>query len=318
MNPLFSLLVITAITGIAQNPQTQQQGLIRTKVAYASGMMICVGNEGVAAARFDEPFELGNETGNGVVGIKYRWRFQAFDDAKATNISEGDERLFVNLRDGDPIDGQSILHCGPIAVQWIYQDNEFGILEFDPKIHEVYIISENYFEHKMRGEEDFYLKLISFQPTVITTTQMAKNPSQPDKLNNTIGGRRIAAHTLYEGQSTLIQDDAGIASINFGKSFNRLSAENTSERGVTYDYTFWPISGDPVTGSGEVYELYKGNAYQDGESKLEINAGQISITWSIGGEQGGWLYYEPTKTRVWRCETNSKDVLQEILKDHQS
>jgi len=93
----------------------QQQPLVRIRVPYARSMLVVVAAEGVAALRFSEPFELNNDTGNGVARIDYEWRFLAREKDAAEKTGSG--RVFVRLVDGKVAHGSFGLDCGTLDVK---------------------------------------------------------------------------------------------------------------------------------------------------------------------------------------------------------
>jgi hypothetical protein len=64
-------------------------------------------------------------------------------------------------------------------------------------------------------------------------------------------------------------------------------------------YRYWYLkhgTDEEVTGEGSVFEKYTDGKYEGGT--LKIVAGDVSLEWSRGGDESGWIYYQPEKMRV--------------------
>jgi len=98
----------------------------------------------------------------------------------------------------------------------------------------------------------------------------------------------ISAPVTYKDLMLVAVSPEGVAAIVFG---------DLIEHGRKYRFRYLPKGEDnEITGEGEVFERRKGNRYDGG--KLTIRAGDIKIGWSLGGDESGWIYYEPEKLRV--------------------
>jgi hypothetical protein len=67
LNAMLHLLLVASVVGADE----QNKKLVRMPVRYDQAMLVLVSPEGSGGVRFIEPFDKGNETGNGIVGISY-------------------------------------------------------------------------------------------------------------------------------------------------------------------------------------------------------------------------------------------------------
>ncbi|MFT3785210.1 MAG: hypothetical protein QM770_03470 [Tepidisphaeraceae bacterium] len=118
----------------------------------------------------------------------------------------------------------------------------------------------------------------------------------------------ISVPVHYKDQSVVIVSEAGVAA--FG--FTDLALE-----GEKYTWRFRPADGSAEQrGDGEVYENYEQMKQPDGTvkvidhgSKLTLEAGPMSLPWSQGDEQRGWLYFRPEQVRVYLIDSAKFDQL---------
>lgn len=98
----------------------------------------------------------------------------------------------------------------------------------------------------------------------------------------------ISAPVYYKNTMLIVINSDGIAAIVFGDQI---------ELGTKYRYRYLKHGTDEeVTGEGSVFEKYTDGKYAGGT--LNILAGDVSIEWSRGGNESGWIYYQPEKMRV--------------------
>jgi hypothetical protein len=56
-----------------------------------------------------------------------------------------------------------------------------------------------------------------------------------------------------------------------------------------------------------VYERYTNGKYDQGE--LDLRAGPLQIHWSRGGDELGWIYYDPARNPIWCAHKTDADAL---------
>ena len=121
------------------------------------------------------------------------------------------------------------------------------------------------------------------------------------------GARVIMAHPnllgrrgvmLSLGEMLLVQTKHGTALIDF---------TNYGKDGTTsfYRWRFKSLSGNETQGTGSVYENYERsqlapNQYMvhDKGGHLHVVAGGVSLEWSYGSTNEGWLYYNKYRTKT--------------------
>ena len=132
----------------------------------------------------------------------------------------------------------------------------------------------------------FSLVVLVFSEVVLADpADPEKEPSYAESADNS---GMIAAPVTYKDTMLIAVTKEGVAAIAFGESV---------DLGRKYRFRFLPIDGGKeITGEGSVWETYVDGKYDGG--KVTIKAGRVSIGWSNGGEERGWLYYEPEKTRI--------------------
>jgi hypothetical protein len=60
-----------------------------------------------------------------------------------------------------------------------------------------------------------------------------------------------------------------------------------------------------------VYEKYEDGKYARGQ--LDLKAGPIQLEWSRGGNESGWVYYDPPSMRVWYVDATDSETLVKAL-----
>lgn len=99
---------------------------------------------------------------------------------------------------------------------------------------------------------------------------------------------RLSAPVTYKDTMLIAVTKDGVAAIVFG---------DPVDMGRKYRYRFLPSDGEKeITGEGSVWETYVDGKYDGGN--LNIKAGSISFEWSQGGDERGWVYYQPEETRL--------------------
>jgi hypothetical protein len=98
----------------------------------------------------------------------------------------------------------------------------------------------------------------------------------------------IAAPLYYKNVMLVAVNSEGVAAFVFGDRI---------ENGTKYRYRYLKHGTDEeVSGEGSVFEK-ETNGKSDGGT-LKLVAGDLSLKWSRGDTESGWIYYEPEKMRV--------------------
>lgn len=114
---------------------------------------------------------------------------------------------------------------------------------------------------------------------------------------------RVSAPVTYKDTMLVAVTKDGVAAIVFG---------DPVELGRKYRFRFLPADGGKeITGEGSVWETYVDGKYDGGN--LDIKAGPVSFEWSQGGDDRGWVYYQPETLRLQianadRFEDNERGV----------
>jgi hypothetical protein len=150
--------------------------------------------------------------------------------------------------------------------------------------------------HPSRFLIALFLGLLSLSGRLLAAPAETDEPhSYCDSLSNT---GSISAPVAYKGLMLIAVSADGVAAIVF---------DDPIDRGRKYRFRFLPKDGTKeIEGSGEIFERYTDGHYDGG--KLTIRAGRIAIGWSAGGDDSGWIYYEPEKIRLQiACAKRFKD-----------
>lgn len=289
--------------------------LVETTVVYDMEMLVCVSADVVAAVRFHKPFDLGNQTGNGVVGVSYDWRLVATDRLDDEELT-GSGKVFTKFEEGKPVRGDSAVKCGPLELQWSTKDAKSGLIAYNANDVVVHSVTSSRFGKPpridFRVNEEPALDLTSFVRPDLDLIKIKQSGVRGADRKSHPGD--IAGMIAYRGSITLIKDPFGLALVEFKETFKRKAGPEQEQTGVSYSYTLFPRDGSQAqTGEGEIYEQYTKGVYDSDGGRLFIEAGPIHLLWSQGGPESGWIYYHPTWTRVWTVHSSSKDLLMESV-----
>jgi hypothetical protein len=258
----------------------RQDELVPMTVKYDRAMLVVVSKHGAAGVRFFDPIELGNKSGNGVVGVSYEWRFLERELGAAEQTGTG--RVFAKLVDGNVRDGLLGVTCGPLELIWAHQNKASGVVRFNPRELAVHPVSADYFAERKKHFPGASIDLRRFlrqeEPVKPTTT---------------------AGPVLYGSDVLVVRDANDIATFEFGAAFERAKGADQKLHGVPYHFTLVSPEGETTEGDGEVYETYTNDKYDEGASQLDLEAGPLQITWSRGGDDLGWIYYDPPRKLIW-------------------
>ncbi|HUG69833.1 MAG TPA: hypothetical protein VMM76_18925, partial [Pirellulaceae bacterium] len=257
-----------------------QDELVQTTVVYDSAMVVVVSDRGAAGVRFFEAFELGNKSGNGVIGVSYEWRF--LEGELGAEEETGTGRVFAKLVDGNVRDGSLVVTCGPIELAWAHKSKVSGIVQFNPRDLAVHPVAAHYFAEKKKP----------FPAAPIDLSRFLQR-EEPAKPATTAGPVRYGSDVL------VVKDANGVATFEFGTAFERAKEANQKLQGVPYHFTLVSPDGETKEGDGEVYETYTNGKYDNDASRLDLEAGPLHITWSRGGDDRGWIYYDPARNLIW-------------------
>ena len=262
---------------------SQHADLVQTTVNYDKAMLVAVSKEGAAGIRFIDAFELGNKSGNGVVGVSYEWRFVARKPGAEEQTGNG--RVFAKLVDGDVRDGSFAVTCGLIELTWAYKDKASGVVRYNPRDVSVHPVAA----------ERFAARQVAARNAPLTVPPIALSLFL--QLDEDVPATRTAGPVLYGNSVLVVRDRNGIATFEFGTAFERAKGANQTLFGVPYDFTFVSPEGETQEGDGEVYETYTDGKYDRG--LLDFKAGPLQIHWSRGGDELGWIYYDPARNPIW-------------------
>jgi hypothetical protein len=214
----------------------QEAGLVQTTCKYDTAMLVVVSKHGAAGVRFIDPFELGNKSGNGIVGVSYEWRFQG----RKTGMKEqtGTGRVYAKLVNSNVRDGSFSVKCGPVHFTWSYKDKRLSVIQYNPRDLGVHPVALRHFAKIQAPPEVEAIDLRRFL--------------QPKDAR----AFRTAEPVLYSKGVIVVRDANGIATFEFGKTFERRKGETQTLYGVPYHFTFLSPEGKTKEGDGEVYERY--------------------------------------------------------------
>ena len=100
----------------------------------------------------------------------------------------------------------------------------------------------------------------------------------------------VTAPVAYRDLMLVLVTKDGAAAVVFEKP----SADGDA---VEYSFRFESADGKKKEGTGKLFERrLKDGGYDP--AGLSIVAGPISVTWSRGGEERGWVYYSPESVSV--------------------
>ncbi|MCA9129500.1 MAG: hypothetical protein KDB22_20580 [Planctomycetales bacterium] len=283
----------------------QVDNVVHSPINYSTGMIVTVSAQGAAGVRFRDFFERNNATGNGIAGIDYDWRYLSRDPTDSESTGSG--RLFVKLVDHKPEHGNTEIVAGEIHLTWKHVDALRGSLAFDPVSLSLHPVAREYFEARPPPRNVAAVDLRSF--LVANIEETLGNKSNPQVAGRQ-SSQRTAGPVFYDSPLVVI-DSSGIAQVHFGERFQRQN-EEARHTGLTYRYVYAAAGRTEDTeGQGEVYETYKANAYSGG--LLELKPGAIAVTWSAGGPDSGWVYYDPSRLRVWQVASDDLSQLIDSL-----
>lgn len=121
----------------------------------------------------------------------------------------------------------------------------------------------------------------------------------------------VSVPVHYADQAVVISTARGVAAVRF---------TGVIPEGRKYVYRFRPAgAGDEEKGEGKVFEKYdrkplnppgEGVEVIDKGGQLEVIAGKVKLTWSLGSAESGWLYYVPENERVQLVKADAFDKLE--------
>jgi hypothetical protein len=121
----------------------------------------------------------------------------------------------------------------------------------------------------------------------------------------------VSVPVHYADQAVVISTAGGVAVVRFTGAI---------PEGRTYVYRFLPAgAAREEKGDGRVFEKYvhkplpapgQGDEVVDAGGQLKVTAGKISLTWSLGSRESGWLYYMPEDERVQMVKADAFDKLE--------
>lgn len=311
MVPRLTLLIVLTIladgtAAVAQEAAEDRAGatdsevpLVDMPVTYNNVTVVIVHDQGAAALRFTDVRERANATGNGVVLVDYEWRYLPRQPDAVEQKGTG--TVFAKFVDGKAQRGHFALTAGEAQVLWYPKTETAGLIQFDP--------------HR-----------VSVHPVTFKSFQDQKNPGEAAKVdlrrflyrgseNVAQQHGNVAGPVEYNAGALVFTGPSGIATIWFDETFQRQISESIDHYGVSYRFSFTSHDGEQTeTGEGMVYEKYLDNKYNQG--RLNIEAGPLQLKWSRGGEDLGWVYYDPSQTLVWNVSKDHASSLIDTLSDN--
>jgi len=292
--PVITLLAVLPLC--AQEPQDDskeenQAELVTTPVVYEWGMLVVVSPEGVGGVRFLEPSERGNKNGNGLVRIKYEWRFLAREEGAVEQTGAG--VLYANLKNDKVHNGNFEARCGPQKLTWTHKTMTLGSVSYDPRKFLVHPLAVGYFSKKAQRFDHPVIDLRRYSPD---------NRNAPE---GTMGGP-----FCYQDCVLVARHEQGLATFEFGQPEERKAENAPTLYGIPFRGRFESWEGKIEKTSGKLYEeQVRAGKLEKGQ--LFLHAGPFKMEWSQSSQSVGWCYYEPETTSVWCVEKNS---LQPLLK----
>lgn len=274
---------------------------ISVPVQYDRDALVIVSDQGAAAIRFAKPFQHGNDTGNGVTGVSYEYRFLSRE--KDAEEQTGVGRVFSKLQDGEVKHSVSVIRCQAASINWQFVGERSGMIEIDPKRIKLHPITQDRYgpsEIEPNGNAG---------RRRADPMQLAGFLAADKNIKDAIDGSDVdpgkgmtgAAHVDYSAEALVVRCKQGIAAFYFSNTFERKATKAVTHHVTPYKFLFQSHDGHvQQEGESEVYEKYTNNKYNGGE--LDLDANGVTIHWSKGGESGGWIYYNPRIKQVWRVK----------------
>lgn len=289
--------------------------LVRMPFEYDKAMLVIVTPQGAGAVRFIESFQKGNETGNGIIGCDYEWRYLELKPDAMEQTGKG--CVFAKLVDSKVVHASPEVNCGPITIIWGHQDENWGIAKYDPTEFIVHPVVARSFADGLR-DEPFSKRKIDLERFLYRDEESTKAhlaevyngpemPTQHYKLE-------VAGPIRYDNCTLVVRDASGVATFLFDKAFEQKRDGGEVRFGIGYEYSY--ISHDGLitkSGHDEVYERYLKDKYEQG--RLYLQAGPIHFPWSRGGSEIGWMYYDPTWIQVSSVDQADAKILTQAFRN---
>ena len=306
------LLAWIALTPRLLIADPAEPGSIRVPTEHKEQVFVLVDESGAAALKLESTQYRSNESGNGVAMLNYQWRYRP---RSGQEEQSGKGKAFAKLIDHKVAHGKFDVLCGPMELEWKHADSKAGFLVVNPAVIGVHPIVGDKFETDGKNTGVNLDSYLHPDPKSEKQHAAAEEKYEGPDSEVFIADANIAMPAVYNSEfAYVVANRNGIAVFQFGKAFDRTPDEDTKHHGVAYRYTFHPRDANEIEqGDDEVYELYVKGQYSQG--RLNIQAGRIFLQWSVGGQQGGWLYYDPTYSRVWKVAKGDVDRLVDVLKE---
>lgn len=303
-------LLLASAAAVGNEPQPE---LVRMSIVYKDTMLVVVSRDGAGGIRFFDAFERANDTGNGIVGCSYEWRYLPRQPGAAEATGKGS--LFAKLVNGAVRNGELAVTCGPLELEWIPAGKLRGSVQFAPAKIAVHPVAAGYFSAVKNAPnapiDPVDLGRFLSADEVAAAAHRAEDYTDPDTETKNYPGQ-VAGSVLYKKCLLVARDPQGIATFQFGRPFEKHLPEKETRYVVPYDFTFTSHDGTvQQSGHDEVYEREVDGKYKKG--RLYLEAGPIHFYWSRGGDESGWAYYDPAWIRIWNVELESGKTLVDAL-----
>ena len=298
---LFALLVYSATVSPVAADEAEMQTVASIAFDYAGTMLVVTDDEGAGAIRFSTPSIRTNQADEEIIEVSYFWRY-----LNKENMSNGGQeqvgrgQLYLKRgQDDEPLSGLFSVRCGPMRLKWSHRSEKWGSVDVDVKEMVVHPGVANRFG---------FVEGLDRKPR-IENSEM--------KLDKLLTGQRqtLAAPVTYGQSVVIVRSDVGVGMFRFDDSFQKEIDAKETRYGVNYRFEFFPFAGDGKSeGKEEVYEKYVDGQYKNGQ--LDLNAGPISIEWSRGGPDRGWIYFSVDHSEVWTTHVDDAELLLQRLRKH--
>jgi hypothetical protein len=276
--------------------------LLVAPVRYEDTMLVLHDDRGAAAVRFDRPFDELDEAKSQRHVVTYQWRYLPQGGEERT----GTGAVYEYLSDRDRGRSDWIVEAGPLWIIWSHGDAEQGWYYYDPTHTAVHPVNRNWFAerrvpHNPQGKPRPPLNLAEFLAPDKEAREWYRNQDYEGPVTQSRHARSpLTAKIDYADIVLIVATPDGVAAFRFETGYTDDDDRANTRRGVRYTYRY--TSNDGVTvrdGEGEVYELYINGQYQNKGTLHYLEAGPVHLAWSRGGQDSGWIYFDPAWHSVW-------------------
>jgi hypothetical protein len=279
-------------------------------VRYEDTMLVLHDDEGAAAVQFDRGFDELDDAKSQRHVVTYQWRYLAQGAEEQT----GTGAVYEYLSDRDREGSDWIVEAGPLWIIWSPGDAEQGWCYYDPAHTAVHPVNRNWFAemrvpHDPQGKPRAPLNLAEFLIPDRQAREWYRNDDYDGPGTQSRHARTpLTAKIVYADIVLIVATPDGVAGFRFGTGYTDDDDRANTRHGVRYTYRY--LSNDRVTvrdGEGDVYELYINGQYQNQGTLHYLEASPVHLAWSRGGEDSGWIYFDPAWHSVWFVVPDKSD-----------